>query len=239
MPIPIPLPDPVPVVKGSPYYLRQHEGWATEQERMRHAQALYMIGEWAMFFLMWHVVDFEAGLVQRCSLCYPAGSPLAKRVAEVYKQPNRNKCPSCFGTTFEGGYRARIVRPAIFGDTDEDEKMAKKGVVHTDDVAVETTWDFRAWAGDFVVRADNSRWQLSAPTRITLRTGFEFPQQVTNSLSYGNIRAMYEEPTTVAYTLPPTNPAEMKTVLSTPVHYPADFSAYQVIRAPLVPAQGG
>jgi hypothetical protein len=239
MPIPIPQPQPVQPVTTQPYWLREPQNWAVEQERMRHAQAIFALGEWAMFFLMWQVLDYEAGLVGRCTVCYPSGNALAKASADVYNQPTRNKCPSCFGTTFEGGYRARIIRPVIFGDTDEDERVNKRGTTHPDDVAVETTWDFRVFAGDFVVRPDNSRWQLSAPTRVTLRSGFEYPDQKRTSLTYNNIRAMYEEPTTVAYTLPPTDRAAIGPILNTPVHYPTDFSAHEVIRAPLIPAQGG
>lgn len=233
-----PLPGYPREIRTKPYYLRQDEDWALQQQRQSHAQAIYMIGEWAMFFLMWRVVDFEAGRVQRCSVCYPAGDPLATRVANVYDQPHKNKCPSCFGTTFEGGYRARIVRPAIFTDTDDNEGVSARGAVHPSDVTVESTWDFRVYAGDYVVRADNTRWQLGRPQRVTLRTGFETPDQADTSLTYGNIRAGFEEPTTVVYTLPPIAAVDIATILGAPMQYPGDFTAHEDINGPLIPSGG-
>src|SRR6478609_414109 len=69
----LPIPAAVPLVTASPYYLRDRQNWAVEQERMRHDEALYSIGEYAIFVLMWHIQDLTAGLVQRCSRCYGDG----------------------------------------------------------------------------------------------------------------------------------------------------------------------
>lgn len=224
-----------PHVHVQPYYIREPQDWAIETERRNHAQALYQVGEWAMFVLMWHVVDFEAGLVTRCSTCYGAPDTRARKIADAYNQPTKNKCPDCFGTTFEGGFRAKIVRPAIFTDTDETERIDRRGAVHPDDLNVETTWDFRALGGDYVIRSDNSRWQIRTPERTTLRTGFEHPEQIDTSISYGNIRAGVEEPGTVAYMIPPVDFATVHSLLTTPMRYPGDFSSVEVIRAPLIP----
>lgn len=224
-----------PGVSAQPYYVRQRQNWAIEQERMRHAQAVYWVGEWAIWFLMWHVVDFEAGLVGRCTTCRGASGSRDDRIGSVYNQPTQNKCPNCFGTSFEGGYRAKIVRPTIFSDTDETERLDRKGAVHPDDMTIESTWDFRVLGGDYVIRSDNTRWQLRTPQRVTVRTGFDHPDQVDDSISYGSIRAGYEEPTTVAYMLPPTSATTIKSTLSVPMRHPQDFSLFEVIRAPLIP----
>lgn len=235
MPIPVFPSAPVPSVTATPYYLRHHQDWAIEQERMRHAQAVYWVGEWAVWFLMWHVVDFEAGLVGRCTTCRGSSGGLDDRIGAVYNQPTKNKCPNCFGTNFEGGYRARIVRPTIFSDTDESERLDRRGSVHPDDVTIESIWDFRVLGGDYVVRSDNSRWQLRTPQRVTVRTGFEHPDQVDNSISYGSIRAGFEEAGTVAYMLPPADSATIRTTLSVPMRHPQDFGAFEDIRGPLIP----
>lgn len=235
MPLPIPAGPPPQHVTVQPYYLRERQDWAIGQQRQKHAQALYQIGEWAMYVLMWHVVDFEAGLVDRCTVCYSDSGTLGRRITDVYDQPTRNECPGCFGTTFEGGYRARIVRPTIFTDTDEEERPGRRGTTHNDDVNIETVWDFRVLQGDYVIRADNSRWQLGAPQRVTLRTGFQYPSQLDNSVAYRNIRAAHEEPNTVAYSIPPIDPETIRTTLATPMRYPADFSAIEDIRSPLIP----
>lgn len=218
------------------YYLRQRQNWAIEQEQQRHAQALYTLGEMACFILMWHEIDFQRGLVGRCTTCYATADPLLNRVTNVYNQPTRNKCPDCFGTTFEGGFRARIVRPVIITDTDETEKPDRRGAVHTDDMEVESTWDFRSRNGDFLLRADGSRWRLGAPQRTTLRTGFAHPSQLATAIAYSAMRASYEEEGTVAYLLPPTDPEQLQAVLTTPALWPPDFSAFEIERADLIPA---
>ena len=45
-------------------------------------------------------------------------------------------------------------------------------MVHPDEVSVESTSDFRLRQGDYVVRADNSRWRVNTPQRVTVRTGY-------------------------------------------------------------------
>lgn len=188
---------------SSAYYVREHQNWAIEQERMRHSQALYQVGEYTAFFLMWHQLDFEAGLVARCTRCYASGQ--AQRVAAVYNQPTQAKCPTCYGTTFQGGIRARIVRPALFIDVDETERTEQRGSQHPQSLTVESTVDFRLREGDYVVRADGTRWRCSTPVRTTLRSGFGFPLQSTTGISYNAAPAKLEDRTSVAYLLPITN----------------------------------
>jgi hypothetical protein len=102
-------------LSNSPFYLRPHQNWAIEQERYRHNQALYSVGEMVMFVLMWHVEDHLKGYVRRCPRCFNGDDA---RAAKVYEQSTVNKCPMCYGTTFEGGVRAKIIRPAIITDSD-------------------------------------------------------------------------------------------------------------------------
>jgi hypothetical protein len=213
-----------------PYYLRQRQEWAVQQEHLRHNEAIYHVGEWTMFVLMWHLEDFEAGRVQRCTACYTSYG----RIAEAYQQPAKNKCPDCFGTTFEGGYRARIVRPSIFTDTDEDEKLDRRGIVSPDDVQIETTSDFRIRSGDYAFRGNGTRWQLRVPERITLRTGFGMPTQGMDAIGYNSARAQQENETSVAFLIPPT-PAEVAAILNVQSFFPKDFSTYEDIRGALIP----
>lgn len=246
MPIPIPLPEPaegpvtpVPTVpparRGTrPYYLRDPQDWATEQERQRHTQALYQIGEWVYFLLMWTESDYEAGLVARCSRCF-GSSPVGGRIAAVYEQPTQNECPVCFGTTFEGGWRARIVRPAMITDVEERSRQDRKGTMHPAGVRIQTTVDFRIRNGDYLVRADNSRWQLAPTERVQVRTGFQSPGLLVDGTAYASSTAKLEERTTVAYKIPPTNAAIVRTVLSQRFRVPADFAEYEELRGPLLP----
>jgi hypothetical protein len=210
-----------------PYYIRQPQRWAVDQERQRHLQALYTVGEWTMFTLMWHLEDFQNGLVARCSVCY-------NRFSQAYQQGERNKCPDCFGTTFEGGFKAIIVRPAIFGDTDEDMKYQARGVVSSDDLDMESTPDFRVRTGDYCFRSTGHRFFLRVPERITLRTGFATPYQRSMAVGYNHARASLEDYSTVAYLIPP-NADDLVQILSVSVTEPVSFSAYEIIRSPLIP----
>lgn len=267
MPILPPAPVPQPEVIAQPYYVRDRQPWAVEQERMRHNQALWTFGEYTMFALMWHLQDFTAGLVLRCSRCYPvnvvdvldspevqaakaAAAAKADKIASVYAQPLQNRCPYCYGTTFEGGYKALIVRPAIFSDTDESEQNTARGVVHPDDVDIESTTDFRVRTGDYAFRANGDRWQLGVPQRITLRTGFATPHQSDSSIGYNHASASIEDShASVAYDIDydadhdtafgsalRLTRANLTAILSLGARVPEDFAAYEVIRGPLIPA---
>jgi hypothetical protein len=213
----------------SRFYVRPRQDWAVVQERYRHDQAMYSVGEYAMFVMLWHVEDFERGYVVRCLRCYGDGTA---RAAAVYNQPRQNRCPECFGTTFEGGIRAKVVRPAIFTDTDDVENPSPRGVTHPQNLTVESTSDFRFRNGDFVFRLDGSRWQLSAPSRVTVRTGFAHPSQAATSMGYGPAMAQLEDETSVAYDIPP-NKATLTTLLASPNNYPA--VEVDVINGPLIP----
>lgn len=226
-----PTDDPAKIEYANPYYVRKPQDWAVEQERMRHIQALYTLGEWCVFVLMWHIGDFENGLVQRCPTCYTSRG----RTAEVYGQGDKNKCTDCFGTTFEGGYRALIIRPAIFTDADDQETFAERGVTHTRDLQVESTPDFRIQNGDYVFRVDNARFRLRTPQRITLRTGFAHPWQSQTALTYNHSRAAVEDPDAVAYLIPPSKET-LRGLLGVSTQSPVDWSEFEVIRAPLIPA---
>lgn len=199
---------------------------------MRHVQALYFIGEWVFLILIWHQLDFERGLVGRCSRCWGGGT--TTRVAEVYKQPTQNECPVCFGTTFEGGYRARIVRPAIVADVEETERQDRKGSMHPATVTFETTYDFRCRPGDFVIRRDGSRWRVRSADRLQVRTGHLHPSQADTAVAY-RLPAELEERSTVAYKIPPTGESEPARILGQPMRFPGDFSAFEQVNAPLVP----
>lgn len=213
-----------------PYYIRETQPWAIEQERRRHNQALWYVGENTFFVLMFHLEDFEAGLVNRCPTCYESQGMLA----EVYQQSNEYKCQHCFGTTFEGGFKAIIVRPAIFSDADESETKHSRGVVQPNDLTIDSTPDFRVRTGDYCFRATGERYFLRVPERITLRTGFGLPTQAQTAIAYNHANAAVEDTDSVAYSIPPSN-VETEQILLMMSRIPRDWGTYEVIRAPLIP----
>jgi hypothetical protein len=210
-------------------YLRQTQDWAVAQEIYRHDQALYMVGEYAMYVLLWTASDYAAGLVGLCLTC--ASDPISK----AYGQPTRNKCPDCYGTRFEGGYRALIVRPSLFIDGDDGQNFSARGVVAPQGgIMIETTTDFRVHSGDYCLRATGERFQLSAPKRATVRTGFATVHQATAGFAYNVMDAAVEDETSVAYMIPPAI-TPLITILSRTGNIPQAFSDVEVLRAPLIP----
>jgi hypothetical protein len=213
-------------VRGT--YVRSQQNWAVEQERQRHNQALWQLGENTLFCLLWTAKDYDAGLVGLCPTC------ASDRISKAYGQPTRNKCPDCFGTRFQGGYRALIVRPAVFTDADDGQSFTARGVVQPQEVHMETTSDFRVHGGDYAMRATGERLQLRTPQRTTLRTGFGTPYQRDVATAYNLTRAAVEDQESVAYTIPPNTDA-LITILSRSGATPPSFSDVEVIRAPLIP----
>lgn len=211
-------------------YVRQQQDWATEQERARHDQALYLIGEYALFCLLWTARDHDEGIVGLCTVC-GADDP----IAQAYGQSPRNFCPGCFGTRFEGGFRAQIVRPAIFTDADDSQSFTARGVVSPQEVNIETTSGFRVHSGDYVMRATGERLQLRAPERTTLRTGFGTPYQREDAFAYSLARAAVEDADSVAYTIPPLVD-DLVAMLTRSGTHPVDFSDVEIIRSDLIPA---
>lgn len=218
------------VHKVMPYYIRERQDWAIEQERRRHNQALWYVGENTMFVLMWHLEDFQSQLVNRCPTCYESQG----MIAEIYGQTDEYKCPDCFGTTFEGGFKAIIVRPAIFSDSDEGETKHSRGVIHPNDLSIDSTPDFRVRTGDYCFRQNGDRFFLRVPERITLRTGFGDPSQGGTAIAYNHANAAQEDPSNVSYMIPPATD-EVAAILSRMSRIPRPWNSFEVIRAPLIP----
>jgi hypothetical protein len=224
---------PSQLPNAQPFYVRGVQNWAISQERQRHTQALFQVGEMVMFILLWKTEDFEAGLVDRCIRCSPVNDSLIARTSAVYEQPITYRCPVCFGTTYGEGVRAKIIRPAIITDSDEDERKSPRGVLHAESVVVESTEDFRSHTGDFLLRQDGSRWMLGAPARIMIRTGMQRPTQAESSIGYARIPASREDEASVAFIIPP-GPAELAQLLAQPVGWP-NMTDTDVLNGPLIP----
>jgi hypothetical protein len=217
---------------NQPYYVREVQNWAIQQERQRHIEAILWVGEPTLFLLLWKVEDYEAGYVARCPRCRLSDDSLNDRIEKVYQQPVQATCPYCFGTTFDGGVRAKVVRPAIFTDSNEIERKSARGVIYPESCVVESTDDFRARQGDYACRQDGSRWQLSQPNGIQLRTGYAHPAQANAALGYAQIPATRQDPSSVAFQIPP-NDAELGGWLTSPQYWPTP--ANDMVAGPAIP----
>jgi hypothetical protein len=215
----------------APYSLSRDQQWARDQLAVSHLEALYALGEYAMFVLLWRAADLNAGLVGRCQRCYLSRGA----VAEAFEQPGQARCPDCFGTTFEGGYRAAIIRPSIWGDSAPDTTQTPRGEVRSDSMSVETTADFTLHHGDWVFRAGGTRWRALELAGSWARTGFADPRQASSVAGLIPQARLEDRVASAAYDVPPAQEA-LDALLRRPIeqHLPPDLSSVEVVRGPLV-----
>jgi hypothetical protein len=185
---------------SQPHVAATSQQWASSHVEDSHIEALYSFGELALFTMMWIPLDAEAGRVEHCSRCF---NGVAARQAKVFNQPTEKKCPVCYGTTYQGGFRAQIVRPSIWSDRNSEHTEQARGTIYTDSLQVETTGDFFLRRGDYAFRYDNSRYQVSGEKReAVLRSGFHPP--LSGDSFAGPASMQLEEETSVAHIIPPT-----------------------------------
>lgn len=229
-----------PPEESNPYWLPDEQPWAREQARQHHDEATYRLGEYTMFVMLWRVEDFEAGLVGRCPTCYLAYG----EIAEAYGQSSNEDCPTCYGTTFAYdtgagthiGYRARVVRPAIWVPNVKRNSQGRRGEEESNTTAIQTTADFQLRTGDVAIRADNSRWKMRTPTTNFLRTGFAPSTPDRTNLGFHYAQFDLEDEATVTYDIPPTDPALIRDRLDVPVpDWTKDFSDIEEAPGPLFP----
>jgi hypothetical protein len=231
MAFPDPTIEPLPVVQRSaPYWLGRDQQWAHDQLVTSHLESLYSYGEYSFFVLMWTANDLENGLVGRCQRCYLSN----RRASEAFGQGNQARCPECFGSTFEGGYRARIIRPAMWTDSAPETAETPRGQVTSDTMAVETTADFTMHRGDYIFRADGHRYRAAQLAGAWVRTG------LAHASIYQSIAGMIpqvrleDEEASVAYDIPPDALTVQMVLARRPdQHLAGTPGGYEDIRGPL------
>lgn len=201
--------------------------YAIDQERMRHDDAMLRFGEMTCFVLLWSVYDYEAGRVGHCSVCFtPYGD-----IAEAYQQPAKRKCPSCLGTTFEGGFRAKVYRPALWNHEKVSEEIKKQGIIQAQTADIQSTTDFELRQGDYAVRADGTRWQITQPKNTRIATGFGPKTQWASTIGSG-FSGHLEDDSSVAYLVEVDTSFLLTAGWSPILRYPV--APPDVIRGPLL-----
>jgi hypothetical protein len=225
-------------VSVQPFWLKTPDFYEIPQERVHHEEAIYAYGEYSMFIMFWNAMDYAAGIVQHCPDCYGLFDP----ISHVYHQSSQAKCPTCYGTTFflesatsEGGLKARLVRPAMWSSVDEQQTLATQGLMSTSVSQVQSVSDFRMRSGDFVFRADNTRWRLQEHSTDTIISGFQAVDDERAMIGYIYQQCVLEDRSTVAYIIPPIG-QDLTNILDLSVipNYPVDMSAHEVINGPLI-----
>lgn len=229
MPIAVPSQQQPTPDQPPQFYLPDAQDWAFEQEKARHQGAMDLWGEYSMFVLLWNLVDFEAGLVGRCQTCYvPNGG-----VTDVYGQSNNSKCPDCYGTTFEGGFKAKIVRRSLWASNENAFKPQARGDIIIGTATVQAESTFRMRTGDYIFRGDGSRWQMRTMSSNELRTGFQMPSPATAVVGYNYGTVSREDESSVAYLIPPTASVLINRLNVTHAHWPVSFADLEVVRGSL------
>lgn len=210
----------------NPHWVQDPQDYAVATLVQDQDDALWTFGEYVMLVLLWNIRDFERGQVARCPTCY---SNFGK-IADAYGQAAKEKCPDCFGTTFQGGFRAKIVRPAIFTAVDvDDNPEGSRGHIASASTSVQTTNDFTLRNRDFVFRGDGSRWSFIRPASTVAYTGFEVKGPI---VGWNAGQVVREDESSVAYTVPPEDTSALISLLNFEgFRTPLDFSAIEVIRA--------
>lgn len=212
-----------------------------DQERQLHDEAVYAYGEASMFILLWTIDDYEANLVGRCPWCFLRGG-IEEDVAKVYNQPAIAKCEYCYGTSFWdesatqlNGLKARIVRPAMWEATDETHKLVAQGDVANSVASLQSISDFRCRSGDFVLKADGTRWRIQDRATDNIISGYQASNDVRTMIGYVYPEVIREDESSVAFLIPPDVDTQ-KTILdiSPYPNYPVDMSAYEVINGNLI-----
>jgi hypothetical protein len=223
-----PLPE---VVRTAPYQLGRDQQWAHDQLLSSHLEALYAFGEYSFFVLMWTADDFQRGLVGHCQRCFLGNN----RASAAFGQGGQSRCPECFGSSFEGGYRARIIRPALWTDSAPELAQTPRGEVTSDTMAVETTADFTMHRGDYLLRAGGQRYHSTQLAGAWVRSGFitaSDPRSVSGMIPQARLE---DERASVAYDLPP-EPETVEVALGRqPAQHLAGYLAdFEDVRGPLL-----
>lgn len=135
--------------------------------------SLQMAGEQSILLQLYHAGDRDA---EPCSACGD----------DFYKSPEV-RCPSCYGTMFEGGVRVAMLVWSLYTDRPEAEKLANKGQYRPDarevqmeafplvgehDVVVRVS----AWTSAGVPASVYGFYELQTVQQRSLRTGNRFGQ---------------------------------------------------------------
>lgn len=210
-----------------PHWIQQPQPWVIDQERRHHEEAVYRYGEHTIFVLMWRPEDENEGLVQRCPACYDV-------YAEAYGQATRDRCSECFGTSFEGGYRARLVRPALWDSSEEQDRDESRGSIQTAQAGIQSTHDFRMRRGDYAFRGDGSRWRVQSTALSQPKSEFQLSVQSRNAVASNVAEAVLEDEASVAYLIPPLSKELRWRLDVVGRHLPPNFSDLEDIRGPLI-----
>lgn len=127
------------------------------------------------------ISDFKLGVVNRCPTCFD----------EVVKQVSNTRCPDCWGTGFEGGYRPPFVTwCSILENVPQDERHQNDGIDFAGDTTIKLPVDRVFRDGDIIaeVRRMENDWPVELG-RVFRLDGPVRQQTVQGWVSNDNVNA--------------------------------------------------
>jgi hypothetical protein len=170
------------------YVIKQEELWADSNQQKWHEEALQWYGEKCVVRKLWRAEDAAAGLVTYCIDCQDSPNPtnptqsVQVRASKVYRQSGNSYCPTCYGTTFTGGFQMVVYHLYMLaGDSPQVRQKLSTGQFWKENPQVQFshTPDIRQgdlviriskWDGDLPVQEDG-RFQVSNTIPHSIRTG--------------------------------------------------------------------
>lgn len=221
------------------FHLPQRQPWARGHLQASHEDALNAFGEYSLFVLMWSHVDYEAGRVGRCPRCttiYSDDEDVSQDIFNAFRQPVEDRCLSCFGTTFDGGWKAKLVRPSMWDYSEERWSKTARGYVVNNTGSVQSTADFFMRDGDYVFRADGTRWRASGAQQTRLIDGFGHPSRADSNMGINFTQVTREDKTAIPYSIKPTTRTELTDLLDVVAqHAPEKYREKDQVRGPILP----
>lgn len=135
--------------------IRLPQPYANNHVSMQNMEALQTVGEQVIYLSMFHV-NIDGDSVPRCTDCYD----------EDYNQQDQFRCPTCYGTTYEGGVKAACRAWAIVGDAQNIEDFSKQGVFNKERVTAQLEITPVTMSNDYIIRV--TKW---SNTNVPLELG--------------------------------------------------------------------
>lgn len=135
--------------------IRLPQPYANNHVSMQNMEALQTVGEQVIYLSMYHT-NIDEDTQPRCSECYD----------EDYNQQDKFRCPTCLGTTFEGGVKLACRAWAIVGDAQNQEDFTKQGVWNRERVTAQLEITPTTMSNDYIIRV--VRW---SNTNVPLELG--------------------------------------------------------------------
>jgi hypothetical protein len=134
-----------------------------------------------------------------------------------------------------GGMKARLVRPCMWNPTDEYQKLVATGEIITATTSVQSVSDFRMRTGDFILKADGTRWRVARHETDSIISGFQAANDIRAMTGYNYPLCTREDESTPAFLAPPDT-ATVMSLLDTSIipNWPVDFSSWEVVNGGLI-----